>query len=83
MAWVEPKKRKVHQIHRVPDSLLRTEIVQYFYKNYILIKEETHSLIHFTSCSDFELDINLRLMMDQRILDFHSWAVMMVANSRQ
>jgi len=35
-----------------------------------LDKEETHSLIHFTSCSDFELDINLRLMMDQRILDF-------------
>jgi hypothetical protein len=48
-----------------------------------LDKEETHSLIHVTSCSDFELDINLRLMMDQRILDFLSWAIMMVANSKQ
>lgn len=61
------------KIHKAPNCFLQTEMLNIEFKLH-LDNENAPSLIWFLQ--QFTLDINLKLSMDQQILDFFFWASM-------
>jgi len=62
------------KIHKAPNCFLQTEMLNIEFKLH-LDNENAPSLIWFLQ--QFTLDINLKLSMDQQILDFFFWASML------